>query len=128
MNQPPGGEPPRSGMKPPWRGVPPETASKASGLAVLGFFVPWLLVVVAIGLAFLGGSTVDGQLGAIGVAGVLLLLTGLIDLIGTAVGFGASNLTARSIGYGVFIAFLTHLVAGAIVVVVFFGWCVSNLN
>lgn len=64
----------------------------------------------------------------IGYGLLLLLVTGVIDVTGIVLAFAPRNRTVRSIGWGVLIAFLTHIVAGSISLVVLFGWCVSLLT
>ncbi|HEY3683594.1 MAG TPA: hypothetical protein VGL93_11165 [Streptosporangiaceae bacterium] len=99
-------------------------------MAVLGFVVPWLMVAAAV-VAILVPvrSTVDGtQLVGIEIGLFLLVLTGVFDLVWTVVGFAVKRLGVSSFGYGVFIAFLTQLIAGALGTVVLFGICVSSLN
>jgi hypothetical protein len=117
-------------LTPPWRDAPPDQRAKATGLAVLGFVVPWLMVIAAVVVILVPvRSTVDGtQLVGIEIGLLLLVLTGLFDLVWTIVGFAVKKLAVSSFGYGVFIAFLTQLIAGALGTVVLFGICVSSIN
>jgi len=126
---PPYGPPPDSRVKPPWRSAPPGEKSRYIGFAILGFAVPWLLVVVGAVIIVIGSSAAGGvDSTSFWTAVVLLMVTGVVDLAGLVLAFAAPSRTVRSLGWGAFIALLTHVIATAIGIVVLFGWCVAALN
>lgn len=118
---PPGGPPPGgpSRLRPPWRDAPPGEHASIIGWAIAGFLQPWVLLGLGVCFFFLG-------LPMVGV--VLVALTALADIAGPVVMLTAERRDVRGAAYGTFIAFLTQVIAGAIGVVVLFGWCVSTLN
>lgn len=124
---PPYGPPPESRVKPPWRTAAPGEKGKYVGFAILGFAVPWLIVVVGALLIGFGGAHGDGS-AAVGTGLVLILIAWVVDVIGTVLAFAVPSRTVRSLGWGALIALLTHVIATAIGVVVLFGWCVAALN
>lgn len=86
---------------------------------IAGFLLPWLLLALAVGSAF----------AALPLPTVLLTAFAFIaDIVGFVLMLAADRRTLRGAGYGAFIAFLTQILAGAIGVVVLFGWCISMLN
>ena len=113
---PPGGP---SRLRPPWRDAPPGEHATIVGWAIAGFLLPWVLLALGVVVFLL----------RMPVAGVLLVaLAALADIAGPVVMLTAERRDVRGAAYGTFIAFLTQVIAGAIGVVVLFGWCISMLN
>lgn len=132
MNQPPGPpppygpppygpppEPPPSRLRPPWRDAPPEERTLVILWAVLGFLLPWVILVLGIVLAILGHP-----LGTV----ICVAVTLLLDLAGFIVMMVVDRRQVRGAAYGSFAGCLTHVITAAIAFLVFFGWCVSALN
>lgn len=126
MNQPS----PESRMRPPWRSAAPGEKGRYVGFAILGFAAPWLVPAAAVLILVLESvySTPESSGIPVWIAFALFLITLVMDLTGPFLAFLASSRTVRSLGWGAFIALLTHVIAVAIGILVLFGWCVSALN
>lgn len=126
----PYGPPPESRMKPPWRSAAPGEKGKYVGFAILGFAVPWLALAASVLVFFISDSDPNGAFADVapGLAFFLIVLAGALDLTGLILAFAVPNRTVRSLGWGAFIALLTHVTAVAIGILVLFGWCISYLN
>lgn len=86
---------------------------------LVGFLTPWLLITLA-ALFSMGWFP-------IGVAGVGILLIAVF--IGAIIALAVAKSTAvRGTGYGALTGCLIQLILGAIGFVIFFGWCLSQLN
>lgn len=130
---PPGGQPyvppPESRLKPPWRTAEPGEKGKYVGYTLIGFFVPWALVALAvlfvIYAAFWSGE--DVNVVASWAVLALLVIDVVINLTGTVLAFAAPSRTVRSLGWGALIALITQIIVFALGIVVVFGWCVSTI-
>lgn len=122
--------PQESRIEPPWQTAAPDEKIKYVGVAIIGFAVPWVLVIAMILVTAFGlpNSRVGPYSAAPGIDLILVLITGVLDLTGTVLTFAARNRTARGLGWGAFISLLTHVVAVAFVILVLFGWYVSYLD
>lgn len=87
--------------------------------AVVGFLLPWMVLVLGIALGILGYPTA---------LVVCVAVTLLIDVAGFVVAMVANRLQVRGAAYGSFAGCLTHMICAAVAAVVFFGWCVATLN
>jgi len=126
MNPPPGPPPPgpppggsSSRLNPPWRDAAPGERGLIVLWTILGFLLPWVLLVLGIVLGILGHPVP---------AVVLVGVTILLDIAGLVVMMVANPLPARGVAYGSFAGCLTHIISVALAVIVFFGWCVSALS
>lgn len=132
---PPGGwQPPRqpsqSRLRPPWRTAPPGAKGKYVGLAILGFAAAWAPLVANGLLSTFYYAIVPAPVTTIVSVIIVFLPVAaiLIDIIGTIQMASARSLVLRCLGWGAFIALLTHTIVFAISALVSFGICVSQMR